>query len=563
MAKKKNQTSRGRHAAGVSSDKVKKNSATGADLPAKATDETTKIDQVISPAETKEASDTQTSASAEPIREGAFTPALNTPVRQIDMTNAKRHGRKHGAAKILAITAGVLLVLAIAAYSGVALYFTDRFMPQSKIGNLDVSLMTADEAQDAIEQSIAGYELSIVGDGFDLDLTASDAGLAIDAEAVVRAALSHENPWDWPNELQKPHDETGALVTTYNNSGLGDVIRAAVEEYNANATQPINATIGYDATTHSFVVRAEKPGTALNPDAVIRAADEAIIALSSQAKLTDADLLQPEVTSTDQRLADAASQANKMITANLVLDMDGIEVGEINADLLSQWITIDENLQATLDTEKLTEWVDNLVKDCSTVGTQRTYKRPDGKECTVDGGIYGWEVDGEALQTMVRDAVDGGAVQTISVPTLSEGDAYTAPGEQDWGKRYLDIDLTEQYVRLYDDKGELVWESDCVSGEPDGEHDTSTGVFWLNRKASPSKLIGYEGDKRIYETEVRYWMPFDGNAIGLHDADWQSEFGGERFKEGFGSHGCVNLPVDKAKELYDLIEEGDVVVSHW
>ena len=80
---------------------------------------------------------------------------------------------------------------------------------------------------------------------------------------------------------------------------------------------------------------------------------------------------------------------------------------------------------------------------------------------------------------------------------------------------------------------------------------------------SISKLIGYEGDKRIYETEVRYWMPFDGNAIGLHDADWQSEFGGERFKEGFGSHGCVNLPVDKAKELYDLIEEGDVVVSHW
>ena len=117
MAKKKNQTSRGRHAAGVSSDKVKKNSATGADLPAKATDETTKI--------------AQTSASAEPIREGAFTPALNTPVRQIDMTNAKRHGRKHGAAKILAITAGVLLVLAIAAYSGVDLYFTDRFMPQS------------------------------------------------------------------------------------------------------------------------------------------------------------------------------------------------------------------------------------------------------------------------------------------------------------------------------------------------------------------------------------------------------------------------------------------------
>lgn len=561
MDKKKNLTSRGRHAAGARSHNASKKSTSAYDLPAKATEETEKLDQVV--VAENEANTDQSPVSSEPAREGAFTPALTTPVRQIDMSNAKRHGRKHGAVKILAITLGVLLVLAVAAYSGVALYFTDRFMPQTKIGNLDVSLMTADEAQGAIEQSIAGYELTITGDGFDLDLTASDAGLAIDAESVVRAALSHENPWDWPNELQKAHDETGALVTTYNNSGLGDVIRAAVEEFNANAEQPTNASIGYDATTHSFVVRSEKPGTALDPDAVIRVADEAIIALSSQAKLSEADLLQPEVTSSDQRLADAAAQANTMIMADLQLDMDGIEVGQINADLLSQWITIDENLQATLDTEKLTEWVNKLVKDCSTVGTQRTYKRPDGKECTVDGGIYGWEVDGEALQTMVREAVDSGAVETIAVPTLSEGDAYTAPGEQDWGKRYLDIDLTEQYVRLYDDEGKLVWESDCVSGEPDGEHDTSTGVFWLNRKASPSKLIGYEGDKRIYETEVRYWMPFDGNAIGLHDADWQSEFGGERFKEGFGSHGCVNLPVDKAKELYDLIEEGDVVVSHW
>ena len=31
----------------------------------------------------------------------------------------------------------------------------------------------------------------------------------------------------------------------------------------------------------------------------------------------------------------------------------------------------------------------------------------------------------------------------------------------------------------------------------------------------------------------------------------------------FGSHGCVNLPVDKATALYDLIATGDVVVCHW
>ena len=66
-----------------------------------------------------------------------------------------------------------------------------------------------------------------------------------------------------------------------------------------------------------------------------------------------------------------------------------------------------------------------------------------------------------------------------------------------------------------------------------------------------------------YESFVNYWMPFKGNSVGLHDATWQSAFGGSRYLQGFGSHGCVNLPLDKAKELYGMVEPGDVVVVHY
>lgn len=73
------------------------------------------------------------------------------------------------------------------------------------------------------------------------------------------------------------------------------------------------------------------------------------------------------------------------------------------------------------------------------------------------------------------------------------------------------------------------------------------------RCKAPGKLTGYENGQKIYESTVQYWMPFDGNAIGLHDADWQPDFGGTMYKDGYGSHGCVNLPPAKAKELYSLI----------
>ena len=47
----------------------------------------------------------------------------------------------------------------------------------------------------------------------------------------------------------------------------------------------------------------------------------------------------------------------------------------------------------------------------------------------------------------------------------------------------------------------------------------------------------------------------------FHDAGWQEKFGGDWYVE-HGSHGCINLPPDKAEELHGLLSVGDVVVVH-
>jgi erfK/ybiS/ycfS/ynhG family protein len=59
---------------------------------------------------------------------------------------------------------------------------------------------------------------------------------------------------------------------------------------------------------------------------------------------------------------------------------------------------------------------------------------------------------------------------------------------------------------------------------------------------------------------VSYWMPFNGN-IGLHDATWRSKFGGNIYVKN-GSHGCINLPKNKAAELFAKIQKGCPVVVH-
>lgn len=483
-------------------------------------------------------------------------------VRPVDASKASKRSRKNKPLKVVGITLGVILGLLVAVYAGIAVYFTDRFMPNSNVGDIDVSLMSAADAEKALVEAIDDYTLSIGGDGFSLTLSSSDAALSIDEASVIRDMLDDTNPWLWPLEVRNDHDETDKLVAVSNGTGLENAIRSAVEEFNASAEQPVNATIAYDPDQGAFAVQPESAGTALDANQIVRKADEALAVLNPKVTLTAEDLLKPTVLSTDAALATATANANTMIAAELVLTMAGDTAATLDAGLISQWVVLGEDLSATLDDGALTAWVEQLASDCNTVGTQRSYTRPDGKSITVSGGAYGWTVDSEALLATVKDAVANGTQATVEIPCSTSGKAYNGAGGQDWGARYCDIDLSEQYVRFYDESGALVWESPCVSGLPNGKRDTPTGVYWLNQKASPSTLIGYENGKKTYETPVQYWMPFVGNSVGLHDANWQSSFGGTRYKTN-GSHGCVNLPPSAAGELYGIIQAGDVVVCHW
>ena len=110
---------------------------------------------------------------------------------------------------------------------------------------------------------------------------------------------------------------------------------------------------------------------------------------------------------------------------------------------------------------------------------------------------------------------------------------------------------------MYKDGG-LVTETDIVSGAPTEERHTYTGAWPIAYKASPFTLTS---DVYGYDTKVKYWMPFVYGQ-GLHDAPWQSAFGGNRYKTGNGSHGCINLPEEEAAIIYENIDGGYPIIIY-
>ncbi len=54
-------------------------------------------------------------------------------------------------------------------------------------------------------------------------------------------------------------------------------------------------------------------------------------------------------------------------------------------------------------------------------------------------------------------------------------------------------------------------------------------------------------------------MPYNGGE-GLHDAQWRyGVFGGDIYRYS-GSHGCINLPLETAEEIYNNVDVGTQVL---
>ena len=474
---------------------------------------------------------------------------------------ANRHRR---ALKVFGISVGAIVAVLLVVYIAGAVVFMGRFLPHTVIGDDDVSMKTDEEVLGLLDAVPESYTLDMAGIGFSYRTNGPEIGMKIDSQAIVNSMHADLDAWRWPVLFFMPeHDESDLLQITYDEKATKKAIKKAVKAFNKEATAPVDATIMFDEKAGVFSIKPEEEGTQIDAKAVNAVAKEAIISMEPTALLTEEQLRKPKVYSTDEKLKESAELATGMISVNVTLTMNGQQVNEIGGNQLQDCVKIDKNLKVTLDEDMLNAKVRDIANGYDTIGTERHYTRADGKQISVSGGVYGWEVDTAATEQMILEAVKEGKDTTIDIPCITAAAVYNGPGERDWGNRYIDVDISEQHVTFYGDNGKVIWESDCISGSPDGKHDTVKGVWTVNNKESPSTLIGYtDSGEKEYETEVKYWMAFEGNGIGFHDATWQPGFGGSLYAEGLGSHGCVNLSMDAAQSLYGIIEIGDVVVVH-
>lgn len=96
------------------------------------------------------------------------------------------------------------------------------------------------------------------------------------------------------------------------------------------------------------------------------------------------------------------------------------------------------------------------------------------------------------------------------------------------------------------------------------ETETPLGTHKVYAKTTNTTLTGQDS-RGSWRYPVYYWMPFLDNqygTYGFHDATWRAEnlFGNISPDSNEASHGCIELPLNAQKQLYEWTPEGTPVI---
>ena len=462
---------------------------------------------------------------------------------------------KSGNGKKIALLVSLIVVIALLAVYLVGFFsYQDRMLPNTRVNGIDVSGMTAAEAeQSVLSQANAkgitfvkkdGEEVPFSGDQFGSTVSLSSNAVLMDATQNGHAA--------WFTSYFHSTDLTVSVVNTYSEEELADLVK----NYTWGTVAPTDAKIekGDDDT---YQIVPEEEGDMVDTDTLAAYTLEQMKDGNNTISLTDANCyLQPEITSED--LQDKLAEYNRFSDLTITYDFDDRQE-VLESDTISEWITVNEEDDSVdVDRDAVTNWVnENLVK-YDTYGSDymRTFHSTLQGTLEIPGGqygIYGWLTDVEATVDKLIEYIQNGESVTVEPEYARTGYCRAT---DDIGDSYAEVDITNQKVFVYKD-GELVIESDCVTGMAnDPSRETPPGVYkvWsMDRNRILGTMEAYG-----YEQPVDYWIYFTEIDIGFHDL-LRSAYGGEIYKTN-GSHGCVNLPLDVAAEMYDTVEIGYPVI---
>lgn len=453
---------------------------------------------------------------------------------------------------VLGITIPLFIIVLV--YIMVAVYYSGHFFPGTHINGLDCSNMSVEEVVATLEEEDNSYSLRLLERDDQQELLSSeDIGFVASYEGV-RDIKAKENIFLWPKGMIDLNYYTVDSQPGFHEDKLREALSKLQCVAGDNIKSPKDAYIDY---SDGIKVVKEVQGTTIDTDKLYEAVSQAILSGTAKLDLSQSGCyIAPEVTVDSEEFQKLAEPINKITGVTITLKLVDGTTEVIDEEVSSNWLCEDEDGKVTVDKEKVREYMTDMESKYDTVHQTREFVNSYGNTVTLAAGNYGWSIAANNETDKIVEELLAGKDVTRDI----EYDSKTMTTEGNGiGDTYVEISIENQYMWFYKN-GELIVETNIVTGDASKGHDTPKGAFTLNNKQMYVTLTSTNADDP-YESKVTYWLPFIGNAYGLHDSSWRGSYGGTIYIYN-GSHGCVNTPYYNVQAIYENIEIGTPVLIY-
>ena len=456
--------------------------------------------------------------------------------------------------RVLMIVGGSIL----AVYIIFAVFFSNHYFLNTNINGKDFSGLKVTDVDKYFKDQVDDYELKMTDiEGKVKVIKGSEIDLEYEGNKEAKEIMKSQNMFRWPESIFKKLNVDAFIGVTYNEEKLNNIIEE-MDIVKGEQKPPVSSYPAYE--NNVIVAVEEEKGTTIKKDILKEKIHEFINSFNHELDLVKEGCYElPEITKDSDVMVKLVKDMNEYIGAKITYKMKEDVV--IEGEVIMGWLSYDENYNVYLDENAISEWLTWFGDTYDTVGTSRPIVNPYGEEKWVTGGTYGWSIDEDAELPLIIEHINNKDVIEKEPVYYQKAAAHS---DQDWGTTYVEVDLTNQHTWFIQD-GSVIFESDVVTGLPIPEKVTTEGVFDILEMNKNKTLVGDKDPvtgKPEYETPVAYWMRVTWSGIGFHDATWQPAFGGNCYTYN-GSHGCINMPYNKAEELYGLLSIGTPVVVHY
>ncbi len=482
--------------------------------------------------------------------------------------------------------------MAAAVYMALAVYYHDRFVFGTWAHGHYLTGLSVNKAAELLNSEYEASDITVTDlEGQEYVVKASDISIKADYTQSLQTAFDNQNMINWIYHLVNGKELVMAADITYDREKLQDIVSAwpifdlkeddrTIEIVNIvdegyqlldtmrdvpvydeiikqvdiairSGTPKIDLS-SFDTCYKDLELTDEMESVKKTYDKISEIQDTGIVYMFGDDKIELDGSFMSSAIVTEDMAADLKSQKprkNQPGSGNFIVG--GQEVSFPGEYHIENGFAVDNAGNIIVSESALYEGVKELCGQYSTVGGTRTFETSRGKTIKVDGGTYGNMIDDDTEFDYLIDSIINGTRETHEPEYEQQAKRQ---GADDIGDTYVEISISDQHLYYYRD-GILMLSCDIVTGNVARGRDTPTGVYYVYGKSRNRYLRG-----RGYVSFVKFWMPVY-KGVGMHDASWRDEFGGDIYQKE-GSHGCINLPTDKAEELYGYVEIGTPVVIY-